>query len=230
MTAAEIDSILKQTLADFRISASEKRSLQDWLQTSGADVNDLALVRSRAFALARSEAIDPNSVKLLDWLEELLKAIQPRESKGNSLVSKAFFSPGNQCVTEVIRQFNAAKSSCDICVFTITDDRITNAILKAHARGITVKIISDDDKSEDLGSDIQQLKRGGVPVKLDRTPFHMHHKFALFDASQLLTGSFNWTRSATENNEENLIVTADPILVHAFRERFATLWAKLENA
>ena len=41
----------------------------------------------------------------------------------------------------------------------------------------------------------------------------MHHKFALFDGRRLMTGSFNWTRSASEQNEENLIVTADPVLV-----------------
>jgi cardiolipin hydrolase len=58
----------------------------------------------------------------------------------------------------------------------------------------------------------------------------MHHKFALFDGKRLLTGSFNWTRSASEQNEENMIVTPDPVLVAAFQGRFEALWNKLRDA
>jgi cardiolipin hydrolase len=52
----------------------------------------------------------------------------------------------------------------------------------------------------------------------------MHHKFALFDDARLLTGSYNWTRSAADCNEENLIVTGDPRLVGPFRQEFDKLW------
>ena len=44
----------------------------------------------------------------------------------------------------------------------------------------------------------------------------MHHKFAIFDQSILLTGSYNWTRSASEKNEENFIITSDPALLFRF--------------
>lgn len=72
--------------------------------------------------------------------------------------------------------------------------------------------------------------RTGIPCKMDSgNAAHMHHKFALFDGRRLMTGSFNWTRSASEQNEENLIVTADPVLVKAFSERFELLWSKLRD-
>ncbi len=71
-----------------------------------------------------------------------------------------------------------------------------------------------------------RLRDHGLPVRLDASAFHMHHKFALFDGRRLATGSFNWTRSATEGNEENLIVTDDIRLVRAFAERFERLWGR----
>jgi phosphatidylserine/phosphatidylglycerophosphate/cardiolipin synthase-like enzyme len=90
-------------------------------------------------------------------------------------------------------------------------------------------VITDDEKSHDLGSDIDKLQMVGIPCKMDSgNAAHMHHKFALFDGLRLMTGSFNWTRSASEQNEENLIVTPDPVLVNAFSNRFEQLWAKLE--
>ena len=143
-------------------------------------------------------------------------------------VSQAFFSPGLTCVTEILRQFQACRRTADVCVFTITDDRITRAIIAAHQRGVEVRVLTDDDKSHDLGSDIRTLAAAGVPCKMDvGNVAHMHHKFAVFDGHLLLSGSFNWTRSASEFNEENLIVTADTALVAAFAARFAVLWERL---
>ena len=74
-----------------------------------------------------------------------------------------------------------------------------------------MRIISDDDKQFDEGSDIHALREAGVPLRIDDSPFHMHHKFALVDGAWLLNGSFNWTRSASVNNEENLLVTDDAV-------------------
>ena len=112
-------------------------------------------------------------------------------------------------------------------MFTITDDRITEAILKAHERSVDLRIITDDDKSRDRGSDIDRLRRRGIPLRMDRSPYHMHHKFAVFDERRILTGSYNWTRGADQNNEENFIVTEEPRLVKAFSAAFAGLWERL---
>lgn len=145
--------------------------------------------------------------------------------------SQAFFSPGTTCVQEIVRQFQQAKRTADVCVFTITDDRITRAIIAAHQRGVNVRVLTDDEKSRDLGSDIRRLVDAGITCKMDiGNPAHMHHKFAIFDGKLLLNGSFNWTRSASENNEENLIITPDPVLVQAFAARFEYLWEHLREA
>jgi phosphatidylserine/phosphatidylglycerophosphate/cardiolipin synthase-like enzyme len=55
----------------------------------------------------------------------------------------------------------------------------------------------------------------------------MHHKFAIFDDSALLTGSYNWTRGAARFNNENFIVTTDRRLIHPFSQTFERLWQAL---
>lgn len=139
----------------------------------------------------------------------------------------AFFSPGDACLRQIVHRFGACRQSADVCVFTITDDRITRALLAAHRRGIALRVITDNDKAFDLGSDIEQISAAGVPVKVDRTACHMHHKFAVFDGSILLNGSYNWTRSAAEVNAENITETADPQLTAAFQAEFEKLWEAL---
>jgi mitochondrial cardiolipin hydrolase len=220
MNTSEFDSILKQSLADYQTSAAKNSALRDW---AASNIPDEA-ARTRAFAIAKQEvAGEPEAV--IGWLEDVIRIFSsPQES------SAAYFSPGKTCVHEVIRQFDLAHSTCDVCVFTITDDRITDSIIRANARGVDVRVITDDEKSHDLGSDVDKLQMVGIPCKMDSgNAAHMHHKFALFDGRRLMTGSFNWTRSASEQNEENLIVAHDPVLVKAFSSRFELLWSKLRD-
>ncbi|QDV45487.1 Phospholipase D precursor [Stieleria neptunia] len=228
MSDGSIEDALKITLEDYRLTRGEKRALAKVVEKFADDDRQLAYARNFAFQLVRDQLGGPNDAELIDWLENALKVLVPRESAGDREIrSEAFFSPDDACVGKINRLFTSSRKAVDVCVFTITDDRIKNAILAAHRRGVAIRIISDNDKSTDLGSDIDQLARLGVPVRVDRTDYHMHHKFAIFDKRQLLTGSYNWTRSAAKYNEENFIVTGDTALLGAFRRAFDELWEEL---
>ncbi len=228
MSNTNIHDALKITLDDHRMSRGEKRALAKVIEQNAQSDHELAHARSVVFELARQQLADPDALKVLEWVEEASKVLAIKPKADESRKSEAFFSPEDNCTSKIIRLFQTVRSRADVCVFTITDDRIKDAIMDAHQRGIAVRIISDNDKSNDLGSDIYQLERAGVPVRCDRTDYHMHHKFAIFDGSSLLTGSYNWTRSAARNNEENFIVTQDDSLVNAFTVAFDELWKKLK--
>jgi cardiolipin hydrolase len=90
-------------------------------------------------------------------------------------------------------------------------------------------VVSDDEKALDPGSDMLRLRDAGISVRLDHAEAHMHHKFALFDRLRLLTGSYNWTRSAADVNHENVLVSDDPRLVQPFCRAFDDLWTALEG-
>ena len=228
-----IEDALRITLQDHRLSRSEKRALANVIQQHVADDHALAHARSVAFDLARQEInqLIPGdssaTIPIIDWLEEAIKALSQHSKNDSHSRSQAFFSPHDNCVSKIIRLFDQARNTVDICVFTITDDRIKDAISQAHHRGVQMRIISDNDKSHDLGSDVDQLERLGIPVRCDRTEYHMHHKYALFDRRTMMTGSYNWTRSAANYNEENFIVTADANLVNDFAQAFEKLWKQL---
>ena len=53
----------------------------------------------------------------------------------------------------------------------------------------------------------------------------MHHKFAIIDNRLLLTGSYNWTFSANNRNDENLLIIDDPELIEVFENQFENLWS-----
>ena len=120
-----------------------------------------------------------------------------------------------------------AKASLDICVFTITCNEIANVILELHGSGkVKVRIITDTQQQHTAGSDIHAFRAAGIQVREDHSPFHMHHKFAIIDNCILLTGSFNWTRSAVLHNKENVLCTDVQGLVRPYKEEFRKLWGQ----
>ena len=54
----------------------------------------------------------------------------------------------------------------------------------------------------------------------------MHNKFAIIDKTIVLTGSYNWTASASERNDENLLCIDDEEIVTRYQDYFTTLWAE----
>ncbi|QCR21458.1 phospholipase D-like domain-containing protein [Pontibacter sp. SGAir0037] len=145
------------------------------------------------------------------------------------VLHQVYFSPGDACLGAILSLVNAAQHSLKICVFTISDDRISEAILTAHREGVRVQLITDNDKLFDTGSDIRQLAAAGIEVRVDFTSNHMHHKFAIADTQAVLTGSYNWTRSAARFNHENVLVTNHRATVFAYLNEFEKLWPEMER-
>jgi phosphatidylserine/phosphatidylglycerophosphate/cardiolipin synthase-like enzyme len=227
MDNSEIRRRLERSLAERPLSRAERQALAGAF--AALDRDELrGEARRQAFALARSHWEDIPRDELFDWLEEVIKALlRPAAPPAAADVAEAWFSPVQNCAGRIVQLLNGASRTLDICVFTITDDRIADAILAAHRRRVAVRVITDDDKAGDLGSDIERLGSSGIPLRVDRTEFHMHHKFAIFDGARVLTGSYNWTRGAARDNEENFVVTSDPKLVVAFGKTFEALWTRL---
>ncbi|WP_276497831.1 phospholipase D-like domain-containing protein [Pontibacter litorisediminis] len=143
------------------------------------------------------------------------------------ITSHAFFSPGDECLNAIVECMDEAEESIKICVFTISDNRITEAIIRAYKRGVSIRIITDNKKLHDTGSDIRELAVRGLEVRIDKTRSHMHHKFAVFDEARVLTGSYNWTRSAALYNHENILVTDNHSIVQDYSREFDRLWQEM---
>ncbi|MDX5345750.1 MAG: phospholipase D-like domain-containing protein [Hymenobacteraceae bacterium] len=143
------------------------------------------------------------------------------------ITSHAYFSPGDDCLNAIISSIEEAEQSIKICVFTISDDRITDAIVRAHRKGIRIKILTDNEKLYDKGSDIRELAAKGLEIRVDESRNHMHHKFAIFDNTSVLTGSYNWTRSAALYNHENVLITDNKSIVLDYCVEFDRLWEEM---
>jgi phosphatidylserine/phosphatidylglycerophosphate/cardiolipin synthase-like enzyme len=228
MEPSAIQEQLARSFLDHRLSRNERQALAESLQhvSPGPEAD---AIRRHAFDLVR-DALKGHAeaAPMMEWLEDVIKHLPGSSLSGNQQpFAEAHFSPGDDCPRAISHRLASVRETLELCLFTITDDRLSNQVLDAHQRGVRVRIITDNDKAGDLGSDVERLRGVGIPVREDRSPFHMHHKFALFDRSTLITGSYNWTRGAARDNQENIIVTNDRGLVGAFGSTFERLWQSL---
>lgn len=221
-----ITELLNASIQDAIFSRGEKRALKDAIANAQLDKRELDLLRSKIFDLAVAHQNAMSKEQLINWLESTSKLTLVKKDEGSGF-NESYFSPGTACRSAILNQIKNAKSSLRICVFTISDNEIAEQIIQAHKRNISVKVLTDNDKSFDKGSDIDRIHHAGVPVKIDRTESHMHHKFCVTDKATLLTGSYNWTRSAAERNQENILITDQPKVVKDFVREFDRLWEKL---
>lgn len=227
MDFEQLDAALRASAADHRLDDEERFQLRE----IGAQLKaeSLRRLRNLAFAIAREQlaAAPQQGQAILRWLEQVVKTLE-LSTTAAAAAHSAYFTPGDACLRKLRELCGGARRQIDICVFTLADDRLAEAVLDAHRRGVAVRILSDDDKRHDDGSDIARLAEAGIAVRTDRSPAHMHHKFAVFDGRQLANGSFNWTRSASHSNDENLVVSSDAYLVRCFAGQFDVLWQRYQ--
>lgn len=220
---------LRRTLDDGRLSRSERRALVEVLADLAPGPEARARHLRTSFELAREALSRVGEEKALEWLLAITKLVLNEglpEPRGE--VADVLFEPRDEVPPRLISMIDGCRRSLELCVFTITDNRLSSPIEAAHRRGVRVRLITDDDKARDRGSDIWRFVDAGLEVRLDPYPDHMHHKFAVFDGRELVTGSYNWTRGAAERNLENVLITDDPRLVRPYAEEFERLWEQFE--
>ncbi len=216
-----------QTLANGRISSSERQEIKQLIQQMALTSHDLAFLRHKIFDMGRSALTSLSPGEVLIWLEEANKLLLGKTK--TNLAQEVFFSPGEECLEAILGRLRNATRSVDICVFTISDNRISREINFCHQRKLNVRILTDNEKRFDKGSDIEEFERNGIPVRIDKSEKHMHHKFAVVDDKIVLTGSYNWTRSAATRNEENILVTNHKPTVKAYMKEFEELWEMMKE-
>ena len=161
--------------------------------------------------------------KAIKWLESSIEIINENAFHFN----RVYFSPGNEIKNEIKLLLDHAEECVDLCIFTITDNELSRGIKACHKRGIKVRIITDDEKTADNGSEIFKLQHAGIPIKTDHSKYHMHNKFGIIDNKIAITGSFNWTYTASKHNQENLLATSKYEIVKQYIGEFERLWATL---
>ncbi|MFI5260714.1 MAG: phospholipase D-like domain-containing protein [Candidatus Paceibacteria bacterium] len=131
---------------------------------------------------------------------------------------------------EIIALIEAAKTRIYFAIYEFTLKDIADALVAAKKRGVEVRGLVDAGESANSYDKplISELMNAGISVVTEKHADGngiMHIKAIVTDSAYAL-GSYNWTGSATSENDEILEIGTDPTL----RQTYENLLTKLLNA
>ncbi len=151
-----------------------------------------------------------------------------------------YFAPqqGREAKARLIRLIDGAQSHLELAVHELEDREIGQALVRAAARGVRVRMFSESNYRreirESLGARSKSQDRCEVWQKVQvcydsREDALMHHKFVLVDDQGVWTGSTNLTWNAFERNNENSLWLPVEGLVGLYRREFEALFNGQES-
>lgn len=134
------------------------------------------------------------------------------------------FSPKDECGKVILDKINSAEKSIELAIYYFTSRALSQALIMAAKRGVTVRVFFDGESAREHYSKANFLKKNGVLVKLEKGEGLMHNKFCIIDDKLLITGSYNWTTSADLINDENVIFINSKEIARVYRVQFEKYW------
>ena len=152
-----------------------------------------------------------------------------------------YMSPSDGTKESILSAIATADYSISFCIFSFTDDDISDA-MEAQLEdvpGLTIRGVFDETQAGSQYSEIHKMLDWGnqVEVLVDAitdsagAEKFLHHKYLLIDAGYedsdplVITGSCNWSTNGFSYNDENTIISYHPDIVDLylseFEERFA---------
>jgi|GEM_PF-174963 len=138
----------------------------------------------------------------------------------NNVLAKVYFSPKGGCTQAIVDEIDNAKTEILVQAYAFTSVPITTALLEAHKRGVKVEVIMDRGASERQYTSATFLANQKIPTYVDGNYAVAHNKIIIVDGTTVITGSFNFTKAAEEENAENLLIISSEELAKLYTDNW----------
>lgn len=186
--------------------------------------NNVVIMHSEAMAANYTTEFEEMFTRQLFGGDSPANTPHPQVQIGDIEV-RVYFSPEDKPQPQIVAALQAAQSSIHFMAFALTDNDIANVLTRKHREGLVVRGVVEASQSTATGADYEALRTAGVDVLLDGNPYNMHHKVIIVDEAVVITGSYNFTRSAAEFNDENVLIIYSPEIAAQYLEEFQRVYA-----
>jgi phosphatidylserine/phosphatidylglycerophosphate/cardiolipin synthase-like enzyme len=143
----------------------------------------------------------------------------------NGTPVQVYFSPEDKVMGRIIPVITSAQTSIRFLAFSFTDESLAQAMLDRAATGVNVAGVFEKVGSETQSSELRTFYCAKIPVRQDGNPKFLHDKLIIVDNRYVITGSFNFSSNATENNDENVIILDNPTIANLYIQEFERIWS-----
>ncbi len=193
---------------------------------SGAyyDNNDLLRIRSTRVA-------ETYTIKFGEMFEEDRFGPGGRQPTADPVATvdgtqiETYFSPEDTIAAHILAIIQNANESIYFLAYSFTADDLGAAIRQRAAEGLPVAGVMEDGQIDsNQGTEYDSFIQAGVDVRRDGNDGQMHHKVIIIDRSIVITGSYNFTASAAEQNDENVVIIHDPQVASQYMDEFQHIY------
>lgn len=140
---------------------------------------------------------------------------------------ETYFSPEDGTAARLVQIIRQAQESVCFLAYSFTSAEIAEALLERARAGLQVTGVFDEQQARsNAGAQFERLLEAGLPVRLDGNPGSMHHKVLVIDERIVVTGSYNFSESAEERNDENTLIIHDSAIAALYQAEFERVFAQ----
>ncbi len=146
--------------------------------------------------------------------------------KTGDLSLQVFFSPEDDVEKIICNNISDAEHSIRFMAFSFTSPAVSELMIEKFHKGIEVSGVFERKGAYTKHSEFIKMKLEGLPVKVDRNRFQMHHKVIIIDDYRVITGSYNFSKNAALRNDENILIIDNREIAKQYIDEYNRIYLK----
>jgi phosphatidylserine/phosphatidylglycerophosphate/cardiolipin synthase-like enzyme len=159
----------------------------------------------------------------VSWWQSVQAEPQPAE------ILAIYFTPPAGGASGLIKQIDGAKKSIKVMAYGFTATNLAEALVRAKRRGVDVGLIQDEKSAQNNRETLPILLAAGIDVRSDGKHAIQHNKVMLIDDDIVITGSYNFTKSAESRNAENIMIVRSSYAAKRYADNWKSHWDHSEK-
>lgn len=195
--------------------------------TNGSYDDNNNLIHLRSVKVAENYIVEFEEMYIDDLFStDSLAATPNSQLTIDGMDVENYFSPDDGVAARIVELVSGAQESVYFMAFSFTSDSIGQAVRERFASGVTVMGVMDASQvASNQGTEFDPFAQAGIDVRLDGISGLMHHKVIIIDGRIVITGSYNFTASAEDRNDENVFIFYSPEIAQFFMAEFERVFA-----
>ena len=194
--------------------------------TNGAYEDNNNLIRIRSIQVAEDYTTEFDEMFIENLFGPDDRAATPNPSLTiDGTPVEVYFSPDDGVAAHILTLLQGAQESIYFLAYSFTSNDLGDAIRQRAADGLTVAGVMDDGQvNSNQGTEYDPFEQAGLDVRRDGNPGLMHDKVIIIDRKIVITGSYNFSTSAEERNDENVFIIHNAYVAAQYMEEFQKVY------
>jgi len=143
---------------------------------------------------------------------------------------ETYFSPDDGVASKIFDLLTQAEESIYFLAFSFTADELGEVIRdQANNDLVIAGVMEEEQVRSNIGTEYDMFKQADLDVYLDGNEGQMHHKTMIVDEKIVITGSYNFSRSAETRNDENVVIIYNEVIADFFMLEFQRIYTQSQQ-